>query len=345
MFDLLKELCSKDCLAGHEETLRECLTEKSSSQAQRIETDLAGNLMVYIKGRKRPQHGAILIAAPMDEVGFVLTEWGNKGCVKLTSMDSMDVKAVIGKRFHVVGRPSQKAVISLLSQHLSARSGTDTVPEMRDIQMDFGASSEEEIKNLVQLGDQVVYDYPLQSFGDGYLRGKALECRIGCYVLLRCILEAEHTYDTIYLFLSSKFIEHRGAVIAARNIDPHLVVLVDYTPAGDIPDIREPWVSTRLRQGPALAIKEYGTIYSRPLRGFIRSLAERAGIPYQFRSGMRGQSDAGHLHTYGSGALVAGVSVPVRYALTGNPILALEDVENTVSLMHRFIAEVDEDAI
>ncbi len=343
MLELLRALCDFDCLARHEEALRDFIVKTAAGRAGRTETDIAGNLRVWLKGERRPARGPVVLAAPMDEVGFVLSDWGDCGCVKLTQMDQMDVKAVIGRRFRIAGRPETKGVISLASQHLAGN--MDSVPMFRDVQMDFGATNGDRAKELVKLGEQAVYDYPLRPFGEGLARGKALECRVGVAALLRVILETTPKYDTCCLFLSSKYLEHRGAVIAARDIDPHIALLVDYAAAGDVPPCEEHMSSARLGQGPALALKEFGSIYSRPLREQVKAMAERAGIRWQYRSGMYGQTDAGALHTYGSGAAVAGISVPVRYALTANPVASLRDIEDTAALVKRFAAEVDEDAL
>lgn len=343
MRELLKDLCALDAIAGREEPIRAYIAEKAAPYAESIVTDKLGNLTVRVKGEKTPAKGAVVLAAPMDEAGFVLTEWGDCGCVKLSQMDQMDPKAVVGKRFRIANEPARKAVISLVSQHLAG--DTSTVPEFKDMQMDFGAISEERIKEIVKLGETAVFDYPLKPFGDGKLRGKALECRVGCAILLKTIMTVKPKYDTVFLFLAAKYIGHRGAAPAARALDPHIALVVDYAAAGDVPLCVPEVKNVSLGKGPALGIKEFGSIYSRPLREQIRAMADKRGIPWQYRTGMYGQSDAGLLHTCGSGAAVAGISVPARYALTALPVMDENDIENACRLTACFVTEVDEDAV
>lgn len=343
MRELLFDLCALDAVAGREEPIRAYITEKVRPFAESVETDRLGNLIVRVKGSRAPEKGAVVLAAPMDEAGFVLTEWGDCGCVKLSQMDQMDSKVVVGKRFRIANEPDRKAVISLVSQHLAGDTGT--VPEFRDMQMDFGAISEERVKELVKLGETAVYDYPLKPFGDGYLRGKALECRIGCAVLLKTIMTVKPKYDTIFLFLAAKFIDHRGAAPAARALDPHIVLVVDYAAAGDLPLGLPETRNSFLGKGPALGIKEFGSIYSRPLREQIRAMADAHGIPWQYRTGMYGMSDAGMLHTSGSGAAVASIAVPARYPLSPLPVMSETDIDNACRLTACFVTEVDEDAV
>lgn len=343
MQELLSELCAIDAVANREQPVRDYITEKVKPFAADVETDMLGNLIVCVKGEKTPKNGPVVLAAPMDEAGFVLTEWGDQGCVKISQMDQMDSKVIVGKRFRIANAPERKGVVSLVSQHLAGDTGN--VPEFKEMQMDFGAISEERIKELIRLGETAVYDYPVKPFGEGMLRGKALECRVGCAILIKTIMTVKPKYDTVFLFTAAKYIDHRGAAPAARKLDPHIALVVDYAAAGDVPLCDAEMKNCFAGKGPALGIKEFGSIYSRPLRKQIVAMADKHAIPWQYRTGMYGQSDAGMLHTSGSGASVASIAVPVRYALSPLPVASIGDIENAYRLTACFVTEVDEDAV
>lgn len=53
--------------------------------------------------------------------------------------------------------------------------------------IDIGASSREEAMNVVRPGDCAVFCTDYEEFGDGLLKGKALDDRLGCAVLVELI--------------------------------------------------------------------------------------------------------------------------------------------------------------
>jgi endoglucanase len=228
-------------------------------------------------------------------------------------------------------------VISVVSQHLTGKDGTDTVPELRDITLDVGAKKKDGGKAVIKPGDGIVYDYPFTDFGDGFYRGKAVDARLGAAILLRLIEEITPTYDTWFVFTASSKLEHRGATVAARRIDPGTVVVVEAAAAGDIPLQKEELRSVRVGGGAVLGLKEYGAVYTREFREHFEKLAVKNGIRTQIRSGMMGCSDAGALHIMASGARVAGIGAPVRYVGTGNPIVHKDDLEAAWQLMKCYV--------
>lgn len=325
MKEYLKALSEIDGVSGREERVADFIAERAKPYAASIERDVLKNLFILKKGARTPER-PIVFAASMDEWGFVADEAKDSGAINLSYVDGMDPKAVIGKRFRVAGGEA-RGIISVVSQHLTGKSGTDKVPELRDLTLDVGAKNKDGGKAVVKPGDGIVYDYPFTEFGEGFYRGKAVDARLGCAILLRLIEEADPAYDIQFIFTASSRIEHRGAEVAARRIDPGIVIVAAAAAAGDVPPQKKVERSCAVGKGVVLGLKEYGTIYSRELRTHIEALAAKNGIATQTRSGMRGESDAGQLHHYASGAKVAGIGAPVRYVGTGNPIVHKDDVE------------------
>lgn len=331
MRDTLAALSGLDGVGGHEKTVRAYINEAVKPFAEETREDVLGNLFVRVKGEKTPRR-SIVLAAPMDEYGFVAGRVEESGAISFGArMDNMDPKALIGKRFRVEITEENRekpvrGVISVVAQHLTGKAGTDETPELKDLTLDVGAKNKDGGAAAVKEGDGIVFDYPFSDFGEGFYRGKAVDARLGAAVLLKLIRDVKPLYDAWFLFTAYSKIEHRGALVAARALDPAVALVVDAAAAGDVPIQDKELASCYVGRGAVLGLKEYGTIYSRSLREAIAKAAAGKGIKVQYRSGMRGETDAGNLHTAASGAKIAGLGAAVRYAGTGNPIVHRDDL-------------------
>jgi len=71
MKELLKELCLINGISGDENLVREYIIEKVKDFCE-YKADNLGNLICFKKGKKVPEK-RLMIAAHMDEVGFIVT--------------------------------------------------------------------------------------------------------------------------------------------------------------------------------------------------------------------------------------------------------------------------------
>ena len=70
MFTLIKNLCEINGTSGREDKVREYIIEKLGDIP--YEVDGLGNLIVEVKGKNRAKN-KVMVAAHMDEVGFIAT--------------------------------------------------------------------------------------------------------------------------------------------------------------------------------------------------------------------------------------------------------------------------------
>lgn len=340
MIEMIRELCALDGVSGYEAPVREYIRRMAEPYAEEIRTDVFGNLFVLKKGGQTPA-APVAVSAGMSEYGFIVDDFGDEGAMKLMWLDEMDVRNVIGRRFHVA-RTGAKGVISLVAQHLTGRSGTDSVPEFKEVQFDFGGSKKEDAGELVKPGDTLAFDYPVREFGENCLRGSALDCRLGCALMLRLIREVTPKYDTWFIFTASKYQEHQGAIVAARQIDPAVCLMLDACACCDVPMQTRERVNARLRRGAAVALKERRILFSRALREALCEKASAAGIPWQLRTAVQDTSDAGTMQISASGMQVVSISVPVRGMSSANPVAYIPDITAAYEMAGLFVTEVDE---
>ncbi len=197
--------------------------------------------------------------------------------------------------------------------------------------------------NKVKVGDRATFAVSFTRLGPS-IRAKALDDRFGVATLIELFRSAPSNIDMLAAFTVQEEVGLVGAKVAAYALDPDLAIVLDCTPAYDLPGYgnggfqsidRENFrYNTCLGKGPALYIADRETISDpRLVRHFIRTGDER-GIPYQFRQTGGGGTDAGVIHKQRAGIPSISISVPGRYPHTGALIARLEDWRNALALVY-----------
>jgi len=133
----------------------------------------------------------------------------------------------------------------------------------------------------------------------------------------------------------------RGAMVAARNIDPQVGIALDVTLANDVP-FAEPhlWVS---EMGKGTAIKAYdaSVVPNWKLVGFMREICDRRQISYQMEVLPRGGTDTAAIQRGGGGAAAGCISFPTRYVHSVIEMVHPDDVQASIDLLAALIEECE----
>ncbi len=338
MKELLRELCMLDGVAGYEEEVRHAIEKKIAPYVSEMTVDPLGNLIVLKKGakeRKRP----VLLCAHMDEVGFLVRRITDDGMIRLTTAGGIDPRVMIGRRLKV-GPQKIPGVISLKAIHLTTPEDRKTAPGIDQLYVDIGAQSRAETEKLVQIGDPVFFDSAFYELGDRCVKGKALDDRIGCAVLIK-LIQSDLPYDTHFAFSVGEEVG-RGSVVAAQRVNAGACCAVEGTTAADMPDVPKHSRSTSQREGAVVSIMDKGTVYNRELYRKVTAEADRQGVRWQYRKSANGGTDAGKMHLANAGCKAFGLAAPTRYIHCACNTVHLPDVEEVVKMAHIFIKETGE---
>ena len=93
---LLEKLCNEIGVSGNEDRIRAIISEEVKPYADEIKIDSLGNLIALKKGRDHSKK--VMIAAHMDEVGFIISGITDKGYLKFKTVGGIDARVVISKR-------------------------------------------------------------------------------------------------------------------------------------------------------------------------------------------------------------------------------------------------------
>ncbi len=326
-YQTLKTLCGLPGVSGAEEPVRyEILKQIEGHCIYRV--DPLGNILAFKKGRREPAQ-LMLFSAHMDEVGLIVTYIEESGLLRFAPVGGIDRRVLPGKAVKIGGIPG---VIGSKAVHLKSAEEKDKAPALDALYIDIGACSREEAEEKVALGDRAVFCAHDCEMGDGFLRARALDDRLGCALLIE-MLHGELEYDAHFAFTVQEETGATGAKTAAAQIGAKIGIAVETTTACDLPDVPPEKTVCALKKGPVLSFMDRGTVYDLALYRQALETAQEQGIPCQPKAGIYGGNESRSVQAAGNGARVLAVSVPCRYLHTPSCVAHRSDVENTLALL------------
>lgn len=329
MLELIKELSLLNGISGRENAVREYIIDQIKDYAE-YSVDPLGNLIVFKKGNKTPNK-KVMIDAHMDEVGFIVTGISSDGYISVLNVGGIDNRVVMGRSV-LVGSNAVHGVFGVKPVHLLEKDEGKTVPKIDTLYIDIGAESKEEAEKYVNLGDAVYFDSDYVEFGNGFVKGKALDDRVGCAILIEMI-KSELEYDMWFSFSVQEEIGTRGAEASAYTIAPDYAIAVETTTAADVSGVKGEKRVCLCGEGPAVSFMDRSTIYSKELFEKAFEIANKNGIPCQPKTMVAGGNNSGAIHKSRGGVKVLTVSVPCRYLHSPSCVINYNDAFESLKLV------------
>ena len=321
MLEALKEICMTDGVSGDEGAVRELI--KSRITADEITVDNLGNLIVFKKGRKAPK-SKVMLAAHMDEVGFMITDITESGFLRFGSVGGIDPRVVMGRAVRF--KNGTLGVVGTKATHQQSADERKKAPDFDDMHIDIGASSADEAAKYVSRGDTACFDTDFFSFGDGFVKGKAIDDRAGCQIMIDMI-NSDLEYDTWFVFTVQEEVGTRGAKAAAFTVAPDIALVLETTTACDISGSSGNKRVCELGKGCVVSYMDRGTIYDRELYRLAFEIGNEKGVPVQTKTLVAGGNDSGAIHVSRGGVRTCALSVPCRYLHSPSCVIRQSDYE------------------
>ena len=102
--ELLRALCESSGIPGQEGRLRELVTEQLDQVADEFRIDGRGNLIFRKAATKGKNPKKLMIAAHMDEIGFVVSHIEETGLLRLVPLGGHDPRNMVAQRVTVAGK-------------------------------------------------------------------------------------------------------------------------------------------------------------------------------------------------------------------------------------------------
>lgn len=321
----LKQLSETVGMAGNETAVRQLIRTLVTDLADTIEVDSIGNLYATKKGTGE-QPFTVMAAAHMDEVGLMVVSVDD-GLATVRPVGGLDPRVLIGKPVWV-GADKLPGVILAKPVHLL--DNYTSVPTVDSLKIDLGPNA-----GKVSPGDWATFAMAFADLGPT-VRGKALDDRVGCALLIELLRHGPYPFDFVAAFTVQEEIGLRGAKVAAYRVNPDFALVLEATPAVDLPaklaDDENERYNTRLFHGPALSIGDGSTLYQRHVVNYFEQVARDNNIPVQRRQPGAGGNDSGAIHRARGGIPTQAISVPARYIHSPAALIAAADLQHTLDL-------------
>ena len=218
---VLEKLCSLYGISGNEEAVRDWILQQITPYVTTIEIDALGNLIAFKKG-EQPAKTKLMLSAHMDEVGLIVTHITDEGLLKFTTVGGIDKRVLCGKQVWINGH---YGVIGGKPIHLMKGDEREKAVPVEELSIDIGAGSKEEAEQAVSLGDVAGFVSTFDQEGNK-IRGRALDDRVGCTILID-LIKRSLPYDMTFVFCVQEEIGLRGARTAAYSVNPQAAIVVE----------------------------------------------------------------------------------------------------------------------
>lgn len=338
-FDLLKKLCETPGVSGREDKVRDLVIEELRPLTDEISVDTLGNVIAIKKGTGGPR---VMLAAHLDEIGFLVKYVDDKGFLRVQPVGGWDPRTMVAQRVHVHGFGGQMLLGALMPAakpiHLLTAEEMAKPLKIEEFFIDLGLPVDE-VKAQVEMGDMVTMARTTERVG-GSVVSKSLDDRLSVFVMIEALRTVgPHTAEIIAVATTQEEVGLRGATTAAYALQPDIGIALDVTLANDFPGVDGPDQVTRLGEGAALKIMDGSTLSHPKLLRHFRNLAEKHGIKHQLEILSRGGTDAGAIQRSRAGVATFTLSLPTRYIHTVNEMASIADIEATTALLARYLED------
>lgn len=342
----MKTLTELHGAPGFEDQVRDYMRRELKGNADELIQDGLGGIFA-VKRSKKENAPKVMVAAHMDEVGFMVTDLTDNGFIKFTPLGGWSTDVLLSQRFSVRTSDNEEITGVIGSVPVHFRRGNNKETKIEDMLLDVGADSREELLEMgINLGDSIVPKVDFQVLkNEKKLLAKAWDNRYGCLIAIE-VLEALKGVDLdCDLYIGANVQEEvglRGAKASANLVQPDIAYVVDCSPANDMLGKKDDM--GKIGQGTLLRLMDRTMILAPKMRQFLIDTAEENDIKYQYYTSPGG-TDAGSIHVSNDGVVSAVVGICSRYIHTANSIINYEDYLHANKLLTELIKKSNRETI
>ncbi len=305
-FAFIKALSEAFGPSGCENAVRNLIIEEITPHVSSLAIDKLGNLIA-----EKGCGGNVVISAHMDEVGFMVTGISDDGTLRFSQVGGISTGFLPSKR---VIFPEKNCIGVIGAKPIHLNKEKNRSKEYDELYIDIGAESKEEAKSTISLGDLAVFSTKTEKTSGSKcnISGKAMDDRLGCYLLCKLIENSDIT-DGTFVFTVQEETGLLGAMTFAKSHSFEYGIALDVTTPNDIPGITGPNTVCRIGCGPVISFADGRCNYDQKLVSKIFSLLNKNNISCQTKAMRTGGNEAYAFKNEGSGMKSLSISVPCRY--------------------------------
>ncbi len=304
-------------------------------------TDAYGSVAGFINPG---QPYKVVIEAHADEISWFVHYITKDGFIYLRRNGGSDHMIAPSKRVNIhTDKGPVKAVFGWPAIHM--RQQKEETPSMKNIFLDCGCSSKEEVEALgVHVGCVATFEDEFMVLNQTKYVGRALDNRVGGFMIAevtRLLKENKKKLPfTLYVVNSvQEEIGLRGAEMMAHRIKPDLALITDVCHDTATPMVDK--IENGDQQGGKGPVLTYGPAVQNNFLKQIIAAAQKAKIPFQRAAVSRSTGTDTDAFAYSNeGVTSALISLPLRYMHTTVEMVEKSDVENCIRLIYETLLSV-----
>ncbi|MBM7636710.1 glutamyl aminopeptidase [Streptococcus saliviloxodontae] len=346
LFDNIKEITELKATSGFEAPVRDYLRQKITPLVDKVETDGLGGIF-GIRQHQDTDAPKIMVAAHMDEVGFMISDIKADGTFRVVELGGWNPLVVSSQRFTLHTRDGRVYPVisgSVPPHFLRGANGGASLPQVSDIVFDAGFASKEEANSFgVFPGDTIIPESEtILTANQKNVISKAWDNRYGVLMVAELLKNIQNEKLGHTLIAGANVQEEvglRGAHVSTTKFDPELFFAVDCSPAGDIYGGQG-----AIGDGTLIRFYDPGHIMLPNMKDFLLTTAEEAGIKYQYYAA-KGGTDAGAAHLKNGGVPSTTIGVCARYIHSHQTLYAMDDFLEAQAFLQAIVKRLDRSTV
>ena len=287
----------------------------------------------------------VVIEAHADEISWFVNYISKDGFIYLKRNGGSDHQIAPSMRVNIhTDKGIVKGVFGWPAIHVR-EPGKEEPPSVKNIFLDLGCKSDKEVSDLgVHVGCVVTYQDELMELNDRYYVGRALDNRIGGFMIAEVARLLKEKKDKLPfgLYIVNAVQEEvglNGATMIARKIKPNVAIVTDVCH-----DTQTPMMSKitsgdiHCGKGPVLS---YAPAVQNNLLKLIIATAKKNKIDFQRQVASRATGTDTDAFAYATDGIASAlISLPLRYMHTTVESVNKKDVEEVIKLIYHSLKTI-----
>jgi putative aminopeptidase FrvX len=345
---LLKDLTEAHGVPGYETPVRGVVRRYLEPLGE-LTYDKLGSVICHRSGVDNGPR--IMLAAHMDEIGFMVKLITPEGFIKFLPLGGWFDQVLLGQRVIIKTRQGDVlGVIGVKPPHMLTPEERKKVVERKDMYIDIGATSLEEVQEAgVRPGDPIEprADFSVLANGKSYL-SKAFDDRVGVALMVSALQATQDKDLPNQVYAVATVMEEvglRGATTSVEAVNPDLAIILEADIAADVPGVSREESSVRLGKGPSVLMYDARMIPNLKLRDFVMDTAAELNIPVQTSAIEGGATDGAAIHMHRTGVPTVVLAVPARHIHSHSSIIHRDDYDQAARLLAELLTRLDRNRV
>lgn len=287
----------------------------------------------------------VVIEAHADEISWFVNYITEEGYIYVRRNGGSDHQIAPSKRVNIhTEKGIVKGIFGWPAIHVRSNTNEEK-PTLKNIFVDVGCSSKEEVEKLgIHVGSVMTFDDELIELNKNYLVGRALDNRMGGYMIAQVArrLKEEKAKLPFTLYIVNAVQEEvglRGAQMIAERISPDLAIVTDVCHETTSPLYNK--IESGHQQAGKGPVLTYGPAVHNNVLKMIIKTAEKNKIPYQRAAASRATGTDTDAFAYSNQGVPSSlISLPLKYMHTTVETVHKDDIENVIKLIQAFLLQL-----